>query len=144
MEQPQADKKLSSTAAGEERRRSSRERAAKSPEVILEVQNPRGQTQVVCGKLVDISEHGVGIETVSVLPIGERVTITGTLLGESGSDDSPVPAQVIHCELQADHSYRSGLSFENQRPELKANGRLGLLRLALRDWQASRGWEQVS
>ena len=61
------------------------------------------------GKLVDVSEGGVGLETFSKIPQGQVVKIEAELRQQDFGLDLQGRARVVHATRQMDGSYRLGL-----------------------------------
>lgn len=102
-----------------ERRAKSRERKRCSGEARIEIRDTNGQLKILTGKLVDISDFGVGIETDSPLRVGQLVIISSQFFATEANAERRRQAHVIHCRLQGEKRYRSGFAFdgpENQKP----------------------------
>ena len=66
-------------------------------------------------RLVDFSEHGIGVEALSPLPVGSEVGISGELVGADRALGIEGRVRVAHCRTSADGVSRIGFSTENAR-----------------------------
>lgn len=92
-----------------ERRRSFRTRSSTPVELRITADDPERGTRIVGGKLVDVSNGGLGVDTLVSLPQGAWVLVVA-----AGTNGAPAPearVRVVHCLDLDDHSgYRLGLS----------------------------------
>jgi hypothetical protein len=96
------------------RRRKSRNSEARSGDAEIELMLPEGGTQLLAGRIVDLTEFGVGIETPVPLNVGAQVTISSQFFATGNSAHVRRQARVIHCRLQPGGLYRNGFGFEEQ------------------------------
>ena len=89
----------------------SRGRRAASGEAKLGIRQADGTILPVVGRLVDVSDYGIGLETEGPLQVGARVTISSSFFAADGRSKNEV-AQVVHCRLIEKGTYRSGLAFD--------------------------------
>ena len=95
-------------------RRKSRNGQAGSGDAEIALTLPEGGTQLLTGRIVDLTEFGVGIETPAPLTVGALVTISSQFFATGNSAHVRRQARVIHCRLQPGGLYRNGFGFEEQ------------------------------
>ncbi len=114
------------------RRRRSRKKDQQAGAAEVEIRSASGETQVLSGRIVDLTEYGAGIETTSPLSVGALVTIASHFFASDASTPARRQARVIHCRLGDDGLYRTGFGFEEpadprdskQAPATEAAGSL--------------------
>ncbi len=94
------------------RRRRTRKQDQQVGAAEIEISPATGEKQVFSGRIVDLTEYGVGIETESPLNVGALVTIASQFFAADASAPVRRPARVIHCRLGDDGFYRTGFGFE--------------------------------
>lgn len=95
-------------------RRKSRNSEARSGDAEIVLTLPEGGTQLLAGRIVDLTEFGVGIETPVPLNVGALVTISSQFFATGNSAHVRRQARVIHCRLQSGGLYRNGFGFDEQ------------------------------
>jgi DnaJ domain len=108
------EKQKTSAPTQARRRRKSRSSEACAGDAEIELELPEGGTQVLTGRIVDLTEFGVGIDTPTALNVGAPVTIASQFFAAGTSPRVKRRARVIHCRLQPDGLYRNGFGFEEQ------------------------------
>jgi curved DNA-binding protein len=93
-----------------ERRRHARSQQARAPIHIL-TRDKAGAVQRIGGKILDISEHGIGISCLRPLAAGAVVTIAGQ--APQTDARAEMKARVAYCSPQDDGRYRAGLELED-------------------------------
>jgi hypothetical protein len=94
------------------RRRRSRQLDHQAGAAEIEINTAAGEKQAISGRIVDLTEYGVGIETTSPLSVGALVTIASHFFAAGASAPARRQARVIHCRLGDDGLYRTGFGFE--------------------------------
>jgi hypothetical protein len=94
-----------------EQRADSRGRRSASGEARLGIRQADGSDRLVVGQLVDVSDYGFGVQTQGPLQVGARVTVSSSFFAAEGPTKHEV-AQVVHCRLIEQDTYRSGLAFD--------------------------------
>jgi hypothetical protein len=100
---------------GSERRQHATRRSA-SGEVKLGISLANGSVQIVTGRLVDVSDFGVGVETDTPFLVGTSLTVSSRFFGAESALRSKA-AQVVHCRVTEQGTYRSGLAFDQTSSE---------------------------
>ena len=70
------------------------------------------QGRLLGARLVDFSNHGLGVEVLSQLPVGSEVAVSGEISGEEGVFGISGKVIVEHCRARQDGVYRIGFSLE--------------------------------
>jgi DnaJ domain len=107
----QSDEKGAKTHA----RRRARARKSCSGEATIELLAGDAEVREMPAKLVDMSDYGVGFETVAPVEVGSRVAISSQFFNSSATASCRREARVVHCALQAGKVYRSGACFEREK-----------------------------
>lgn len=103
--------------AGRERRRQPRARKAAPPDVLVTIlNNPAGRPEDLHGRLVDISEGGVGVELPKALAIGTQIRVRGELAGGPYRHCSDSLARVSWCVAGVGH-FKAGLAILQPTPK---------------------------
>ena len=98
-------------STGRERRRKPRLPRASLSGLRLQFQQQRGVEQVVPAQLVDLTEHGCGLEVEADLTVNMPVTILGDLTNQGGGREMQVRGRVAWCEPTSDWTWRAGVEF---------------------------------
>ena len=69
----------------------------------------------VSGRLTDLSDWGVGVETKTPLAVDKLVTVAGHLLSGGHARKEKKLARVVHTRCAGEQLYRSGLAFEGSQ-----------------------------
>ena len=105
-----ADKLCMST--GRDRRRKPRSPRVTLSPLRLHFQEQRGVQQVVPARLVDLTEHGCGLEVESDLAVNMPITILGDITNQGGGREVQVRGRVAWSEASSDWTWRVGIEFE--------------------------------
>lgn len=87
-------------------RTSQRQRAA---QVLI---SQHGQS-ALAGRLIDLSEWGLGVETAEPLGVGTDVHVSGQFFSAASALGPKRRARVVHCRSVEEGVYRSGLAFDS-------------------------------
>ena len=93
-----------------QQRRSS-DRKSSSGEAKLGISQEDGSVRIITGRLVDLSDFGLGVDTDGPLPIGARVAVASRFF-ENAPELTQRKARVVDSRLCEGGVYRSGLAFE--------------------------------
>jgi hypothetical protein len=110
----QSEDQSTSAHSDARRRRKSRHGEACPGDAEIALSLPEGRTELLAGRIVDLTEFGVGIETPVPLNVGALVTISSQFFAIGNSARIKRKARVIHCRLQPGGLYRNGFGFEEQ------------------------------
>ncbi|HUG81963.1 MAG TPA: hypothetical protein VML01_09885, partial [Bryobacterales bacterium] len=103
--------KINAPETGDAQQSDPRSRRPASGEANLGIRQADGTTLAVIGRLVDVSDYGFGVETEGPLQVGARVSVSSGFFAADGAAKHEV-AQVVHCRLIENGTYRSGLAFD--------------------------------
>jgi curved DNA-binding protein len=103
-------------STGRERRRRPRTPRATLSGIRLLFQEKQGLRQTVPAQLIDLSEHGCGLELEADLPVNMPVTIVGDLTNQGGGREMQVNGRVSWCDPLSDWNWRAGIEFESPLP----------------------------
>lgn len=95
---------------GRERRQQPRARKSVPLEVVLTVTEPSGSKITITGRLMDVSEGGVGVELPRALPIGTEVRVQGELAGGPYRHHSDSLARISWCVDAKGGYFKAGLA----------------------------------
>lgn len=89
-------------------------RTSYSPPVDLRItaHDPKRGTRTLGGRLVDVSNTGVGVDTLLSLPLETWVLVAA--VGATGAAALEARARVIYCLYVDNNGYRLGLTFDEE------------------------------
>lgn len=93
-----------------ERRRSIRTCYSPPVELRITATDPKRGTRILGGKLVDVSNSGLGVDSLLSLPLGAWVLVAA--VGTTGAPNLEARVRVVRCLHLDNGGYRLGLTFD--------------------------------
>lgn len=72
--------------------------------------DPKRGTRIVGGKLVDVSNGGLGVDSLMSLPLGTWIVVAA--VGTNGAPSMEARVRVVYCQNVDKGGYRLGLAFD--------------------------------